>query len=373
MPIKLLSSFKNRYDGPVIRRLLTALVIGAAGGVVFAWFDLPLPWMLGAMATTMGASLLGADIAVPQSVRKPMIGLIGVILGSAFTSDRLGDLIAWLPSVATLPIYVLALGALIMFYLRRVSGFDHTTAFFAATPGGLSEMVILSDQLGGDLRNVALFHSARLVLIVFSIPALASFVVDIDQTAVFVDIRHNDIRPLELASLLGVGLVGWALARPLRLPAASFMGPLLASTIAHLSGLVSASPPIFLLAAAQLVIGSTVGARFSGVPLRLIMRTLGIGGGGALMMFALTLVFAAMLHQMTGHPMTLLLLALIPGGFPEMSLIALGMGMDPAFVVTHHGVRVLLVVAFALPIFTLLTRRGWFKRHWPPQQAGLSR
>lgn len=51
------------------------------------------------------------------------------------------------------------------------------TTFFAATPGGLSEVVLLSDQLGGDMRNVALFHTARLVLIVFSIPLIASFVV----------------------------------------------------------------------------------------------------------------------------------------------------------------------------------------------------
>lgn len=364
MSTKSFSDIINLYDGPTVRRFLIALVIGAVGGAVFAWFDLPLPWMLGAMAATMGASLAGADIAVPQPVRKPMIGVVGVTLGSAFTSDRFGDLIEWLPSVAMMPIYVLFLGAVILFYLRKVSGFDHKTAFFAATPGGLSEMAILSDQLGGDLRNVALFHSARLVLIVFSIPLLASFVVTIDPTAAL-DTRHNEIRPFELATLFAIGTAGWWLAHRLRLPAATFMGPLLASTIAHLSGLVTFSPPIFLLAAAQLVIGSSVGARFSGVPLSLITRTLFIGGGGALIMFALTLIFAAVLHQTTGHPLTLLLLALIPGGFPEMSLIALAMGMDPAFVVTHHGVRTLLIFAFALPTYTFLSQKGWFKRNWP--------
>ena len=71
----------------------------------------------------------------------------------------------------------------------------------------------------------------------------------------------------------------------------------------------------------------------------------------------------------TESPLPLLLLALIPGGFPEMSLIALGMGFDPAFVVTHHGVRVLLVVTFALPIYAYLARIGWFERHWPKATA----
>lgn len=320
--------------------------------------------MLGALAATMAGSLAGADIAVPQAIRKPMIAVVGIILGSAFTSDRLDDLMAWLPSVATMPIYVLALGTLILFYLRKVSGFDHKTAFFAATPGGLSEMVALSDQLGGDLRSVALFHSARLVLIVFSIPLMASFLVDVEPGVLSVP-EHQEIKLREVLSLIAMAALGWELARRIRLPAASFMGPLLVSTILHLFGLMTLSPPAFMLALAQLVIGSSVGARFSGVPLSSIIRTLLIGSGGALMMLALTLIFALVLHQLTGHPMTLLLLALIPGGFPEMSLIALAMGMDPAFVVTHHGLRTLLIFAFTFPIFALLTRWGWFKRNWP--------
>jgi membrane AbrB-like protein len=293
-----------------------------------------------------------------------MIAVVGVILGSTFTSERVGDLITWLPSVAMMPVYVLTLGAMILWYLRKVSGFDHKTAFFAATPGGLSEMVILSDQLGGDLRNVALFHSARLVLIVFSIPALAGLLVTLDPNAAL-KAPHNEIRPLDVLGLVAIVAAGWLLARPLRLPAPSFMGPLLASSIVHLTGLASLHLPAFVLAAAQLVIGATIGARFSGIPLSLIARTLLIGSGGALIMFALTLAFAVVLYEITGYPLTLVLLALIPGGFPEMSLIALGMGLDPAFVVTHHGVRVLLVVTFALPIFTLLDRKGWFKRLWP--------
>ena len=41
-----------------------------------------------------------------------------------------------------------------------------------------------------------------------------------------------------------------------------------------------------------------------------------------------------------------------------MSLIALAMGVDPAFVVTHHSVRVFLVVLIALPAFAWLQRAG---------------
>ncbi|MGI9452353.1 MAG: AbrB family transcriptional regulator [Geminicoccaceae bacterium] len=363
MWLKRISNIFSLPDRQAVHRLLIALVIGMIGGAVFAWLNLPLPWMLGAMAATMAASLAGVDIAVPQAVRRPMISLVGVILGSTFTSDRVGKMIEWLPSVATMPVYVLVLGIAMLFYLRKVSGFDHKTGFFAAAPGGLSEMVILADQWGADLRNVALLHSARLLLIVFSIPLLASYAVDIESTMP-IDARHNEIRPFELVSIVTIAAVGWGLAGPLRLPAPIFMGPLIASVIVHVTGLINLDPPVFLLAIAQLVIGSSVGARFSGVPFGLILRTLFIGSGGALILFVLTFLFAVVLHHITGYPLTLILLALIPGGFPEMSLIALSMGMDPAFVVTHHATRTLIIFACALPIFTLLSRDGWFKRFW---------
>jgi membrane AbrB-like protein len=293
-----------------------------------------------------------------------MIAVVGVTLGSAFTPERLEGAVAWLPSLASLPIYVAIIGCLILFYLRRASTFDAKTAFFAATPGGLSEMVILSDQLGGDMRNVALFHTARLVLIVFSIPLIANIVVTLEPTPA-INAGNSEVVFGDLLVLSGLLIAGWLLAWPLRLPSPAFMGPLLLSSAVHLAGLTAASPPFVAVATAQLVIGASVGCRFSGVPLGLIFKTLTIGAGGACMMFAVTLIFAFGLSIATGSPLPLLLLALIPGGFPEMSLIALGMGFDPAFVVTHHGVRVLLVVAFALPIYTYLARTGWFERHWP--------
>ena len=364
MRFKAVTSVLADIDLPASRRLVLALFFGLIGGAAFAFADLPLPWMLGAMAATMGASFSGVEIALPQPLRKLMIAVVGVTLGSAFTPDRLEGIVTWLPSIAVLPIYVAVIGCLILVYLRWLSTFDGKTAFFAATPGGLSEMVLLSDQLGGDMRNVALFHSARLVLIVFSMPVIAHVFVTSEPAAI---IDHSDhaLVPVDLLILAALLVAGWALAIPLRLPSPSFMGPLFLSSAVHLGGLTEASPPFVVVAAAQLVIGASVGCRFSGVSLGLILKTLTIGAGGALLMFAVTLLFALGLYVATGNPLALLLLALIPGGFPEMSLIALGMGFDPAFVVTHHGVRVLLVVTFALPVYMMLERTGWFRRHWP--------
>jgi uncharacterized membrane protein AbrB (regulator of aidB expression) len=41
-----------------------------------------------------------------------------------------------------------------------------------------------------------------------------------------------------------------------------------------------------------------------------------------------------------------------------MSLIALGLGADPSFVVTHHATRIFLVVLIAIPVSSWLQRSG---------------
>ena len=347
----------NRVHGLLARRpTLVALGLGALGGAAFAALGLPLPWLLGALAATTAASLGGLELRVPELLRRPMIAVLGAMLGTTFTPERLDGALSWLASLAALPAYVVLVGGLIFLYLRRCSEFDPTSAFFAATPGGLSEMIALSDQLGGDQRRVSLVHGARLLCIVSTIPFIAGlFGYEPPDRPGGLD-PHFD--PLGLAILVALGAGGYVLARRLRLPAATFVGPLLGSAAAHLAGWIEVDPPYLLMAIAQLVLGSAVGARFSGTPMALIGRTLLLGAGATVIMLLITLAFGAALHALTGHPLPLLLLAFIPGGFTEMSLIALAMGVDPAFVVTHHSVRVFLVVLIALPAFAWLKRMG---------------
>jgi membrane AbrB-like protein len=336
-------------------RLAAALAIGAAGGALFAYLQLPLAWLLGALIATTIASLAGLRMAVPNRLRQPMIAVLGAMLGTTFTPERVEAALAWLPSLGSLLVYVLLVGAVIWLYLRRFSGFDPVTTFFAATPGGLSEMVALSAQLGGDQRTVSLVHGTRVLFIALTIPFLASLYQE-PAPRPAVDLLAIAWGPL--LALAGFGLIGYGVAARLRLPAAAFIGPLLGSAVAHGTGLLAVQPPYLLMAVAQLVIGASVGVRFCGFAPAQLGRAMLLGAGATLLMLLITLAFGGALHELTGEPLALLLLAFIPGGLVEMSLIALGLGADPAFVVTHHAARIFLVVLIALPVSAWLRRTG---------------
>ena len=152
------------------RPVVTALAIGAGGGLLFFALRLPLPWMMGAMVATTLASMAGVAQAIPPWSRPPTIAVLGVLLGSSFTREMAARMPDWLPSLASLPVYILVIGVLALAYLRKVARLDPLTAFFCATPGGLGEMAILGDRAGGDLRTISLVHATRILLIVVTVP-----------------------------------------------------------------------------------------------------------------------------------------------------------------------------------------------------------
>ena len=64
------------------------------------------------------------------------------------------------------------------------------------------------------------------------------------------------------------------------------------------------------------------------------------------------------LAQATGLDWRPIVLAYAPGGLAEMSLIALSLGIETAFVATHHIIRIGLIVVVAPLVFTRIRRPG---------------
>ncbi len=88
-------------------------------------------------------SALGVPIAMPIAFRHAMVAVLGVMLGSGFSPEMLAHLGDWAVSLASLALYGVAAGGAGLVYFRRIWGYDPVTAYFAAMPGGLSEMSLV--------------------------------------------------------------------------------------------------------------------------------------------------------------------------------------------------------------------------------------
>ena len=339
------------------RRFGLAIALGSAGGYVFARLNLPLPWMLGSMAVLTVAALARAPIAAPALVRAPMAAVIGVMLGTNFSPAVIGQVPGWIVTVLGLVVFIVISGALCVLYFRHVGGYDFTTAYFAGMPGGLVEMVMMGDERGGDARAIALIHSARILLIVFTLPFFVQWLegVSLGPRAQLGTSVLDAPLDTELW-LLGTAVFGVALGYLLRLPAKQLLGPMLLSAIVHTAGLSDFKAPQEIVNAAQVVLGAVIGCRFLGTSLRDIARILVLSLGSTLILLAVTFAFGFGLSLLAAHEPVPLILAFSPGGLAEMSLIALAMRLEVAFVAAHHIIRVFFVMAGASLVFGLIVK-----------------
>ena len=344
-------------------RYLLALAIGLASGALAAWIGLPLPWFLGPMIGNTIASMLSAPILGPRVLRPIAVPILGVMLGSAFLPELFAQAAGWTATLVMVPVFIALSVILNMAYFRRIGRFDPVTAYFASMPGGLNEMLVLGEAAGADIRKVALAHASRILLVVILVGLLYGYVLgaDIDRGRVPFT-AFGDLTLADAGWLLSCAAIGVPLGRYLRLPAGLMVGPMLVSAVAHLSGVVGIGPPTLLSLAAQFVLGTNVGCRFSGLPARIILTNLTLGLGAAVLMLLVALFCALIVSLASDIGPTAAFLAFAPGGMMEMSLLALAIGESIAYISITHVFRFVVVLFQAPIVFRLIRPRN---RHLP--------
>ena len=60
------------------------------------------------------------------------------------------------------------------YFIYRVSDLSLETAMFATTPGGMSDMGLISAEMGGNTTQVSIFHMVRVFSVIAVVPFLAA-------------------------------------------------------------------------------------------------------------------------------------------------------------------------------------------------------
>lgn len=332
------------------------LVISVVCGIAGYLAGLPLPWMLGPMIGNTLAAMLRVPIRGPDRLRPFVIPVIGVMLGSAITADLFGQLGNWVLTLAVLPFVLITAAAVSHTVYRRLGRYDPVTAYYAAMPGGLNEMLIMGGEAGGDEKRIALAHAARVLIVIVFVVLFFGVFLGVSSTgqANWVPLTAPDIT--DYVILTGCAVVGVWLGKQLRIPAGQVFGPMILSGIVHVAGWVTVAPPTVFVIVAQLVIGTVIGARFVGAKPREIARDLGLASVATFIMLLVAVVFAEGIALASGMPLSQAFLAFAPGGLTEMSLLALAMGQDVTYVSVIHLIRITIVIAAAPHVFRLLHR-----------------
>lgn len=347
-------TWAERLTPDRLRRLGLGLALGAAGGAVADWFDVPLAWMLGALFVTMFARVAGAPIDVPIWVRANFLILIGLFLGESFEGVRVEEFLQWPISILGAVLYVPVATACAFVFYHYVAGEQKMTAICSSIPGGLIAVVVVSGSLGADEKQVALAQSLRIAIVVCMAPFVAFGLLGYAPPSDATFEKHALIDLPDLGILLaGTAVVMWGMVK-LHIPIPYMVGPLVASAVLRLAGLVEGVLPHQLVEVALVVTGSSIGTRFHGVSVARLLRFGVLTLGGTSVLMGVSALFAFGVSSITGIDFLPALLAYAPGGVAEMSLIALATDANPGFVAIHHVARIVFVL-LSVPLMT-----AWF-------------
>ena len=325
------------------------MLLGAGLWIIL---DLPLAWLLG--PATIGLLLatqarpIGPDFFFGDLGR----GLLGVAIGASITKDH----VQWLlehPSLGMgLLVYVAIGGGVGFIWLHRFCHWDKPSAWFAAFPGGMSEMIASAEAFGANIPKVALSHSLRIFCLISGASVASYFAAGItNESLTFGQVSWN-LQPLVFATVV---ISVWG-GKHLKIPAPSFMAPLFASLLVNLIFDIQLRLTDLVLVAAQYFIGWSIASKFKGVSRKEVLQILKQVFILLLLFLPIWATMALVLDHFTEIDIISIILGLAPGGQAEIALIAIAMNANLAVVMVLHVLRSLIITILCPMAFTFFIK-----------------
>jgi membrane AbrB-like protein len=336
--------------------LRTLLLAVMAGGLLAA-IGVPLGWMVGAMVATSYLAWRDAA-AVPRLVYPAGLLVLGLGLGQAFTPPVLAAVAGALPAILLGGTLSILAGIAVAPLHRRIARSDARTAYYASVPGGVVTMAVLAERAGAAVPAVTLAQTLRMAVVVLVFPPLVALFAAAGRDAAF----SAAPPPFHAGGLAVLMLGGAALAvagARAGLPNAAMLAPCLLAMVLSGGGVMPSSVPRWLVDAAQVAMGASLGLRLTpralaGGPRRQAVAGLATGVAIAVLLGAMGLA----LGWAAGLPPVAAMLGMAPGGMPEMAVTAAALDLAVPLVLGFHLVRTVLCNLLVGPVGRLAERIG---------------
>jgi len=323
-----------------------------AGAIVWLIFDLPLAWLLGPAMVGLILAVRSRPIGTDYFFGDCGRGLLGVAIGASITHEHIDWMLDHPDLGIGLFIYVALGGGIGFLWLYRFCKWDQPSAWFAAFPGGMSEMIASAEAFGANIPKVALSHSLRIFCLVCGASLASYFFAGITTGSLSFGEAYWRIQPVIFLTMV-VSVWG---GKYLRIPAHSFMAPMFASLMMNLMFDIQLRLTDLILISGQYFLGWSIASRFKGVSKNEVVMILK-------QVFVLLLLFlpiwgmmAVLLDQLTEIDLVSIILGLAPGGQAEIALIAMALNANLAVVMILHVLRSLMITMIGPIAFALITK-----------------
>ncbi|WP_220127096.1 AbrB family transcriptional regulator [Halobacillus locisalis] len=321
--------------------------IALLSGWAFSLIHIPLAWILGPVTGLfLYKALLRGRTSQSYQARNVAFLLLGVQIGLTFTVETFSLVGPYFIPYTGLSMVMIIVSLGLAYGIARHTSIDETTSLIGAAPGGLSAMIAVSESLKANTVLVTIFHTIRLLAVLFIVPFIVSRWFSVPaQTYVDEASVNGPVWTLFLYVVLF-----WISYR-LRnvVPAALVILPMLIIGGLQANGVAIFELPALFFIASQVVIGVHLGHSVSISDLKKAGKFCGYYFLLAVIIISVGIVSGMALSHWTGMDRVTAMLALAPGGLIEMAITAQETGGQPSVVSSLQTIR-LLTIVLLLPL-----------------------
>lgn len=345
-------------DLPHAAQWAILVVLSAILATLLELAQFPAALLVGPMLAGIIAGVNGATVRPPRLAFMAAQAVVGCLIARSIELEIFASFLAAWPIFLGVVLVTLVASSFLGYIVSRWNVLPGTTAVWGSTPGAASAMVLMAEAFGADVRLVAFMQYLRVIFVSMAAALIARLSVDTSGVEAPAIVWFPAIEWTSFGATIAIAVVGAAVGRAVRLPAGTFLGPMILGTALHLGGDVTLQLPQWLLALSYMVIGWWIGLNFTRPILLHAARALPqiIASIVALVVFCAALGFA--MSQALGIDPLTAYLATSPGGMDSVAIIAAASNrVDLSFVMALQTARFLIVLVAGPPLARLLARR----------------
>ncbi len=331
------------FDAGQVGLLAILTTFGALCAIALG---MPAPLLTGPAVVLTITSFAGLPVRFPLYLRDAVFLLAGIAIGATVSSESMAALGRWPLAFAILGCTVVMMVILGQFLMQRMLQTDRSSALLAATPGHLSYVIAIGEEMSLATDRIAVVQSIRLLALTLLVPFLirfAGFETGIGLASNGETTAEMTVLQTVLTIVAAIGLV--PLIKRTGAPAPILLAGMAVGAVARVSGIVPGGLSHFVALPVLAAIGALIGTRFVGTSLSQLRGSIVAGLAGTTLAAALTLLAAWAAMGIVDMPLAHILVAFAPGGLETMAVIGAAIGANPGFVAAAHVGRLLLLSA----------------------------
>jgi membrane AbrB-like protein len=335
-----------------VRTLLDFIItlgIGGSVGYLFLKLKVPGGMMVGSIVAVSLLNIFTGHALMPAAGKLTAQIVAGAFIGVGVEKSDLLRLKKIYRPALVLIVTMLGLNLLSGYLIYLVSPLDLVTSLMSAVPGGMSDIPIISADMGADASKVAVMQFVRLVAGIGFFPGLIKLISSRHQADVskpeVVFKRQTDrnnqtatfIKTIIVATLFGL------LGKASGIPAGALLFSLVSVVVLKLTS-SEAFMPRWVKRLAQVLSGAYIGSgifyadvleiRYLAIPALILITGY----------FLVCLFLGFVLHKNFDMSLKEAMLTATPAGASDMALIASDLGIQSTDVIVLQIVRMVIVV-----------------------------